>query len=115
MRKEDTMTKELEEARARLEDAIDCSGAAREDDEIVVVTAGDIRRLLDALSYTGGGGGDGECTCPQCGRWCAAEDIDAMVRKLDVAMNGDDAATNPKLCDIFGQLVDRVSASTVEG
>jgi hypothetical protein len=47
MSKEDTMTKELEEARARLEDAIDCSGAAREDDEIVVVTAGDIRRLLD--------------------------------------------------------------------
>ncbi len=57
MSKKDTMTKELEEARTRLEDAIDCSGAAREDDEIVAVEVGDIRRLLDALPHTGGGGG----------------------------------------------------------
>jgi hypothetical protein len=48
MSKEDTMTKELKEARARLEDAIDCSGAAREDDEIVAVEVADLRLLLSA-------------------------------------------------------------------
>lgn len=31
----------------RLEDATDCSGAAREDDELAVVTVGDLRSLLD--------------------------------------------------------------------
>jgi hypothetical protein len=52
------MTKELKEARERLEDAIDCSGAAREDDEFVVVYRAmllAICRLLGALSHTGGG------------------------------------------------------------
>jgi hypothetical protein len=42
---------ELDAARERLEDAIDCSGAAREDDEIVAVRAGDLRIALTAL-YT---------------------------------------------------------------
>lgn len=32
--------------RARLEDATDCCGAAREDDELVLVTVGDLRSLL---------------------------------------------------------------------
>lgn len=32
--------------RTRLEDATDCSGAAREDDELVLVTVGDIRAAL---------------------------------------------------------------------
>ena len=32
--------------RKRLEDATDCCGAAREDDELVLVTVGDLRSLL---------------------------------------------------------------------
>lgn len=46
---------------------------------------------------------------PDAGRWYAAEDIDRMVREIDVAMNGDGAARQAKLCDIFKQIIERVS------
>lgn len=40
------MTTDLTTARERLEDATDCSGAAREDDEMVVVRVGDLLAVL---------------------------------------------------------------------
>lgn len=50
-----------------------------------------------------------ECSCPTCGKWYAAEDIDRMVREIDAAMNGDKAAAQAKFCDIFGQVIQRVT------
>jgi hypothetical protein len=52
-----------------------------------------------------------ECTCPEHGTWLHADDINRMVRELDVAMNGEGGATTPKLCDIFRQLKERVAES----
>lgn len=43
------------------------------------------------------------------GRWYCADDIDRMVRELDVAMNGSAAAQQAQLCDIMGQLLQRIS------
>jgi hypothetical protein len=39
------------------------------------------------------------------GRWYAAEDIDRMIRDIDVAMNGGGAAKQAKLCDIYSQII----------
>lgn len=50
-----------------------------------------------------------QITEPTQGRWYYAEDIDKMVRELDVAMNGSGAAQQAKLCDIVGQLLKRIS------
>jgi hypothetical protein len=42
---------------------------------------------------------------PKTGRWYAAEDIDRLVRELDVIINGEaGAAPQAMLCDIVGQL-----------
>lgn len=38
------------------------------------------------------------------GRWVNADDIDRMVREMDVAMNGDGAARQAKLCDLVDQV-----------
>lgn len=51
----------------------------------------------------------GECRCPQHGRWLGADDINRMVRELDVAMNGDGAAQTPRLSDIHQQLLERIA------
>lgn len=46
-----------------------------------------------------------ECTCPQHGRWKSAEDIDRLVREIDVAINGQGgAAPQASLCDIAAQI-----------
>lgn len=37
------------------------------------------------------------------GRWYAADQIDALVRQLDVALNGDGAAPQAMLCDLVSQ------------
>lgn len=50
------------------------------------------------------------CTCPEHGKWYGADSIDKMVRELDVAMNGDGAAKQAMLCDIVGQIMDRLAA-----
>jgi len=42
------------------------------------------------------------------GRWYAAEDIDRMVKELDVCMYGDDAAQQAMLCDIVDDLKTRL-------
>jgi hypothetical protein len=47
------------------------------------------------------------CACPAHGSWYAAADIDRLVRTLDVALNGRDAAERPLLCDVVAQVVDR--------
>lgn len=52
------------------------------------------------------------CTCPHHGKWYNAEDIDAKVRVLDIAMNGADAARQPLLCDIFEQLMQVIETFT---
>lgn len=46
-----------------------------------------------------------ECTCPQHGRWKSADDIDRLVREIDVAINGQGgAAKQASLCDIAAQI-----------
>lgn len=47
---------------------------------------------------------------PESGSWYAASDIDKMVRDLDVAMNGDGAAPQAKLCDLMPQLIQRLTS-----
>lgn len=76
-------------------------GAKRED------TVNIYRAMLAAAPAvaTDGAGEAG----PNEGRWYAAEDIDRMVREIDVAMNGDGAAHQAKLCDVFTQIIERVS------
>ena len=45
---------------------------------------------------------------PETGHWYAAEDIDALVRELDVWLNGEEgAAKQAKLCDIVAQITRR--------
>jgi hypothetical protein len=46
---------------------------------------------------------------PESGSWYAASDIDNMVRDLDVAMNGDGAAPQAKLCDLMPQFIQRLT------
>jgi len=41
---------------------------------------------------------------PSSNNWFLAEDINRMVKQLDHAMNGHDAAPQARLCDILGQL-----------
>jgi hypothetical protein len=48
------------------------------------------------------------CTCPKHGTWIAARDISAGVRLLDMRMNGDAAAKDPRLADILPQLIDHI-------
>lgn len=43
------------------------------------------------------------CTCPTCGDWYAAEDIDRMVKEISDALGS--TATHPKLCDIVVETV----------
>ena len=38
------------------------------------------------------------------GRWIAADDVNRLVREIDVALNGGDAAPQAKLCDIAAQV-----------
>ncbi len=45
------------------------------------------------------------------GDWYAAKDIDKMVRELDVAMNGDGAAPQAKLCDLVQPLLELIAES----
>jgi hypothetical protein len=52
-----------------------------------------------------------DCLCPEHGRWLHADSIYQMVRELDVAMNGTGAARQASLCDIFGQLIDCITAA----
>lgn len=52
---------------------------------------------------------------PQTGRWYAAEDIDRMVREIDVAMNGEGAAQQAKLCDVFPQIIKLAAAQPSAG
>jgi hypothetical protein len=47
---------------------------------------------------------------PESGSWYAAKEIDEMVRDLDVALNGDGAAPQAKLCDLMPQLIQRLTA-----
>lgn len=51
---------------------------------------------------------------PGSGRWYAAEDIDRMVRDIDVAMNGEGAARQAKLCDIYGQIIALTRPAPIE-
>lgn len=44
-------------------------------------------------------------TTPETGRWYDADDIDRLVRELDVLLNGEEgAAPQAKLCDIVAQV-----------
>lgn len=52
--------------------------------------------------------GPDECACPQHGRWISADDILRSVKELDVAMNGVDAATGPKLIDVLPQVLEHI-------
>ena len=40
------------------------------------------------------------------GDWISADDINRMVKELDVAMNGDKAAEQARLCDIQSELLE---------
>jgi len=42
------------------------------------------------------------------GRWYKAEDIDRMVKEIAVALDGEKAATNPKLCDIYHSIIQSI-------
>lgn len=46
---------------------------------------------------------------PTSGDWYAADDIDRMVRELDIVMNGKNAASQAKLCDLMPQLREKLS------
>lgn len=46
------------------------------------------------------------------GRWIAAEDVLRMARQLDVALSGKDAAPQPRLVDVVGEVVARLAAPT---
>jgi len=47
----------------------------------------------------------GECACPEHGNWIAADDVNRLVRELDVLLNGEDgAAKQASLCDIVSQV-----------
>jgi hypothetical protein len=48
------------------------------------------------------------CTCPTCGDWYAAEDIDRMVKEISDALGS--TATHPKLCDIVVETVRAIGA-----
>lgn len=41
---------------------------------------------------------------PTSGNWIAADDVNRLVREIDVALNGAEAAPQAALCDIAGQL-----------
>jgi len=49
------------------------------------------------------------------GSWYKASDIDAMVRDLDVALNGENAAPQALLCDLMPSLIARLSSPTPTG
>lgn len=50
-----------------------------------------------------------EQPAPEAGTWYVAKEIDAMVRDLDVAMNGEGAAPEAKLCDLMPTLIKRLT------
>ncbi len=53
-----------------------------------------------------------ECVCPQHGRWKNADDINRLVRELDVAWNGEaGAAKQASLCDIVSQICSELPSS----
>lgn len=68
------------------------AGGGREEEDAVVVWN---RRAQQP---------NNECQCPQRGSWIAADDVNALVRRLDVAINGEDAAEQASLCDIVAQV-----------
>jgi hypothetical protein len=47
---------------------------------------------------------------PVNGRWYRAKEIDEMVRHLDIAMNGDNAAPQAALCDLMPTLVNLLTS-----
>jgi len=47
---------------------------------------------------------------PSDGSWYKASDIDVMVRDLDIALNGENAAHQAMLCDLMPSLIARLSA-----
>ena len=50
-------------------------------------------------------GGDGVCSCPEHGNWVNSDDVKRLVRRLDVAINGENgAAPQASLCDIVAQV-----------
>jgi hypothetical protein len=49
-------------------------------------------------------GHEAQCKCPQHGSWLSAENIDALVRELDRALNGDGAAPQAALSDVVAQV-----------
>lgn len=55
-----------------------------------------------------------ECECPQHGRWLYADDVDRMVKELDVAVNGGKAAKQARLCDIVGELKEYIEAAKAD-
>jgi hypothetical protein len=67
------------------------AGACAEEHDQFTLTALDMLALLDE---------DG----PRIGSWKNADDIDRLVRELDVALNGKDAAKQARLCDIVSQV-----------
>lgn len=63
-------------------------------------TAAGVQAVIDLL-HTNASQPQGDvCSCPEHGTWLHADDIDRMVREIDVALHGDGAAARPKLCDI---------------
>jgi hypothetical protein len=47
----------------------------------------------------------GSCACPEHGNWIAVDDVNRLVRELDVLLNGEDgAAKQASLCDIVSQV-----------
>jgi len=49
-------------------------------------------------------------SAPNDGNWYKASDIDAMVRDIDIALNGEDAAPQALLCDLLPSLIARLAA-----
>lgn len=45
-----------------------------------------------------------QAPAPAHGRWINADDVDRLVRELDVALNGDMAAPQAKLCDLVAEV-----------
>ena len=46
------------------------------------------------------------------GKWYSGEDIDRMVRQLDVALHGENAAQQAMLCDIVQPIIKRLAAQS---
>lgn len=72
--------------------------------DMAAVPASD-RRFVRAALEAAARARQGECSCPQHGDWIAADDVNRLVRDLDVAINGEaGAAKQASLCDIVAQM-----------